>query len=164
MNENEKLLQEFSEMAEKHLPKLTAGALQKRLLLVDELEEKIKSMEGVAKQQLENYKTLEEKFVESQKDVEKLSAYKEKEAELNVKEASLKEKEFQLTTKEGFATALEDERKESKKQFFDVVTTVLGSQIKTEKVSKLFSEIPVFDGNGGTTIKKIGEESEKKSS
>ena len=56
------------------------------------------------------------------------------------------------------------ERKESKKQFFDVVTTVLGSQVKTEKVSKLFSEIPVFDGNGGTTIKKLGEESETKTS
>lgn len=56
MGDNVELLKQISELAEKHLPKVTAGALQERLLLVETLEEKVKSLEERILKHLEKNK------------------------------------------------------------------------------------------------------------
>lgn len=159
---------EIMEVAEKHLSKFTTGALQKRLNSIDGLEKQVKQLEKEKQEEAEEAEEtiagLKKQLAEKTAEVNLLQSYKNKEAELNTKAADLEKKEFQLTTKTEAFEEIKALHKEGKKEIYDLVNTVFSSQIKTEKISKIFSEIPITNPDGSTVVKKDGETTEKKSS
>lgn len=139
-------------------------------VLKDQLE-KLKALEKVVDDQnakhQESLKTIEE----LRADVKMLEGYRKKEAELELRESALANKErdfekknYEFTVKCEYAEKNNGLIAEHNKQFFDLTKIVFSSEVKTEKISRMFSEQAHYGANGSVTIQKMTESEEKKTS
>ena len=155
------MMDEVMRVAEEHLPKFTTGALQKRLEKIDALEKQVETLTDEKNQLKKNtdeqISDLQGQLSLKTREVETLQSYKDKDAELTKREQELEKKEFQLTTKAEMFEEVKGLHKESKKEIYDLVHTVFSSQIKTEKISKIFGETPIYNSDGTTVVAKTSE-------
>lgn len=143
-----KMMEELSDLMGKHMSGLTAGALKKRLELVDILEKENENLKTDVNNKSEHIKKQDQKIVELNAQIQQLEANRNKETELKNKEEELSRKEWELNKEKDFSTKQIELIQESKKEMFDLTKVLFGSQTKTEVISRLFNQTPVFGPNG----------------